>query len=549
MIYADITDDGKFLTLTGMTMTELKQLQISFTKELDDAWLIKKKTPWAAFETKFMNDYGMIPAGLWLELVKISRRWSLPLDFSPKAVSMLVDQSVSEQVFKNYCSMLFEDARDGEGHPVTLRDYQIDGVFNLIKYRKACLEITTSGGKTLMAYILFRFLRDVMNVKRLLYIVPNKNLATQSAEAFDKYEKWTHSDHSWTSVALASDTKKKDRKFSSECTVLFATFQTLNNKDMQFFQSFDAVFVDECHHAQANSIKKILTMCTGASYVFGMTGTFPKEDSHDRFLIESFIGPHVFTLESFQLIQEIGGACPVVVVEELLDWASTDDKKALYEIRKTAAGQDLGTKLLRQEQDFVNGNLDRLYYICNQAIKAKGNCMILFGDVNIGKYGHKVCEYIKDNSEKNVYYADGSTPVRNREIYNDLLENDTSGNTVIVASIYTYGEGIDLHNLYSIFLVNSLKSEKQLRQILGRGMRLYTNPETGEEKKMVVLFDFVDDLRYGKKDDSPWRINNYLWRHHEERHQIYVDHKFPVYQREVKLGYQAAKSVKGIDMS
>jgi isopentenyl phosphate kinase len=42
--------------------------------------------------------------------------------------------------------------------------------------------------------------------------------------------------------------------------------------------------------------------------------------------------------------------------------------------------------------------------------------LILFGDVK-GGYGKKLHEYIKDNSDKDVYYVDGDTPNDIRDYY------------------------------------------------------------------------------------------------------------------------------------
>ncbi len=108
------------------------------------------------------------------------------------------------------------------------------------------------------------------------------------------------------------------------------------------------------------------------------------------------------------------------------------------------------------------------------------------------------------------------------------MEEDTSGNTVIVASINTFSEGIDIKNLWSIFLVDTAKSERLVRQICGRGIRLYP----GKDK--VVIFDFVDDIRYSADPNKRYK-DNYLWRHGQERKKIYLEQHFPVYEQKVNF--------------
>jgi len=137
----------------------------------------------------------------------------------------------------------------------------------------------------------------------------------------------------------------------------------------------------------------------------------------------------------------------------------------------------IGSKLLRQEQKYVNTSQKRFEYIAELAMKMKNNTLLLFGDIK-GGYGKRIYQYIKDFSDKQVYYIDGFTPPDIREYYKKECNDDTSGNTVLVASIGTFGEGIDIANIGSIFLVNSAKSERIIRQICGRGLRM--NP--GKEK-------------------------------------------------------------------
>lgn len=76
----------------------------------------------------------------------------------------------------------------------------------------------------------------------------------------------------------------------------------------------------------------------------------------------------------------------------------------------------LGGKLMKQEMQFINNSYPRLKYIGDMAIKMLQNTLILFGDVK-GGYGKKLHEYIKDNSDKDVYYVDGDTPNDIRDYY------------------------------------------------------------------------------------------------------------------------------------
>ena len=527
-----ITDDNKFLILRNLNNYELNSVREFFTKEPDNSWVVKKKNPWFDTETSFLNNFGMLSLGRWTELVRYAYLKNVRLDFDPKINEILQDTKIEFNTFKYYVDGLFEKAVDENGNSVEMRSYQLEGVFKLLKFRKACVEVTTSGGKTLMSYILFKFLRDVKQVKKTLYIVPNKNLAVQSYEKYDKYEDWIQGSHNYLPAYLCGDMPKKQREKVPNADVLFATYQSLANiKENEFFDKFDSVIVDECHHSRASTIKKILKRCHNTKYVFGMTGTFPKEDSFDRFVIESFIGPLVFKLTAFDLINVHKAATPIYVINTYLNYASESEKKMLYESRKMKDKDDVGTgmRLLEQEMMFVNKNYNRMKYICDLVSKSKQNTLVLFNEVKDSKgYGRKIFEYLKENTDKTVFYADGHTDAKTRDYYNKRMDEDETCNTVIVGSQGTYSEGIDIANIGIIILAESFKSENILRQSIGRGMRL-------GNKEKVVMFDIIDDLRYGEDGDKDWLRNNYLWKQHLERTKAYKEHQFPVYEQHINF--------------
>ena len=527
-----ITDDNKFLILRNLNNYELNSVREFFTKEPDNSWVVKKKNPWFETETSFLNNFGMLPIGLWTELIRYAYLKNVRLDFDPKINEILQDTKIEFNTFKYYVDGLFEKAVDENGNSVEMRSYQLEGVFKLLKFRKACVEVTTSGGKTLMSYILFKFLRDVKQVKKTLYIVPNKNLAVQSYEKYDKYEDWVQGSHNYLPAYLCGDMPKKQREKVPNADVLFATYQSLANiKENEFFDKFDSVIVDECHHSRASTIKKILKRCHNTKYVFGMTGTFPKEDSFDRFVIESFIGPLVFKLTAFELINVHKAATPIYVINTYLNYASESEKKMLYESRKMKDKDDVGAgmRLLEQEMMFVNKNYNRMKYICDLVSKSKQNTLVLFNEVKDSKgYGRKIFEYLKENTDKTVFYADGHTDAKTRDYYNKRMDEDETCNTVIVGSQGTYSEGIDIANIGIIILAESFKSENILRQSIGRGMRL-------GNKEKVVMFDIIDDLRYGEDGDKDWLRNNYLWKQHLERTKAYKEHQFPVYEQHINF--------------
>lgn len=526
-----LTEDRKHLILRNLTSNEIDQLRLFFTKEPPQNWILKNKTPCGAYKTEFFNRFGLLPFGLWMELIECCKTYGFNLIFEPGVEQLLLDTQLTLDTFKYYVDNLFSNAIDEKGNRVAPMGYQIEGVFKLVKFRRSSVEVTTSGGKTLMSYVLFKFLRDIKHIKRCLYIVPNVNLATQSLEKYNRYENWIGGEHSFKAAYLAGKLKKAEREAINTCDILFGTYQSLKEKKADFFKDFDTVIVDEAHHlANGKSIKNIIEKCHSMQYCFGVTGTFPRND-YMKFNIESYTGPLVYKMTSFQLINIEKFATPIYIISDILDYAPEADKEVFYMGRMMKAKNDVseGNRLLKQEQNYSMKNGQRLRYICDLANRCKHNTLVLFNDVNVNKYGRKIYDYLKENSEKNVYYADGSTDTASRDYYKQQMEEDLSGNTIIVGSTGCFSEGIDVGNLWTIILANSVKSEFIVRQFIGRGMRMF------EGKDKVVIFDIVDNFVYGS---DKWKKTNYLMKHYKERKKIYQEQGFPLFERNVKFEQQ-----------
>lgn len=506
---AKLTFDNKFIILYELTDLEKKQLQVSFTKKIPNWFIIKKKNPFANVDSTFINSSNMIPTGLWMELVRVCKKYNFSLIFSDDFNCKIKNCELTFDDFKSHISNLFLD-----NEKIKPENYQLTGVYNILSYKNCCLEVSTSGGKTLMAYMFFRFLFDNNNSAKILYVVPNTNLASQSLEKFIKYDESNKIKTNYTYAEIHSEAKKK-KEYNDN--IIFGTYQSLCKKKKDFFEQFDCVFVDECAHAKADSIKNILKKCTNAKYKVGVTGTFPKDGTYESFIIQSYIGPVVYKYSSYELINESHRATPVNVKGVLLNYIDPEKKQALYNLRKDV-GKDtfeFGGKVLSIEKEVARNSELRFKFICDLAKKTTKNTLILFGDIQNG-YGRKIYNHLKENTDKSVYYVDGGISNDYREFAKKSMEDDVDGNTIIVASIYTFGEGIDISNLHNVILVESTKSDSMVGQIIGRLMRKH------ESKESATLIDIGDDFRFGNDNKK----NNYLYKHFIDRGNNYKSRGF-----------------------
>lgn len=509
--------NNNWIKLESVSQYEGDMLEKYFTKLVPRWFIIKKKSSTFNPKESFIQNKEYLPIGMWTELLDCAREYGLNLTFDNDFSANVCDLNLNREDFFAYCENLF--ANSPKYSP---KGYQMEAAFNSLYYKRNCLEITTNGGKTLICYLLFKYLRDVKGVKHILYITPKTNLTQQSSEKFLEYDRDCGIETDWTYGEVTGVSKVKKNYYEED--IVFGNYQSLRNKPQEFFDEFGAVFVDECHHAISASIRRILLQCRNAEYRIGMTGTFAKPKSYESMVLQCHIGPLVYKFTSHDLIETEKFATPVHVYGIILSYLPDEDRKELYELRKgiPESCPELGSKVLDIEQDKCRNSKSRMSYICGMIRKTTKNSLVIFTDKK-NKYGYNIYTNIKETTNKNVYYIDGDTKPQVRDIYKKEMEKDTTGNTIIVSSVGCFSEGIDIANLWNIFLVESTKSTVSIVQLLGRGMRRYP----GKDK--TVLVDFGDDYSYG---DPKYR-KNYLLKHFKERAKIYKERKFPYKVTEV----------------
>ena len=508
-----LDDSKKFLVVVDSTQLEYEQLESSFTKKRMNWAAIRNKNSHMpkSFEDHFVDRYNRIPVGLWNEVQKLATKYRFPLEV--EGIEHLYEKEYEESFFIEWVHTYFEES---EKQP---RDYQIEGVSRVLKYKHCTEEISMSGGKTLMAFMLFKYLFDKQVIKKMLYVVPSIGLVTQTEEEFYEIEEFCGKKPTWKSQCVFGGAKKtKD----PEPNIVFGTFQSLAKKDLEYFSTFDAVFIDETHHTVATSIKNIIVKCYNNKFSVGMTGTLPIEGSFESFTIQAYLGPCVYVVPSDYLIAA-KFATPVKVVGIEMDYLEDEYKKKLYDLRNVSMDEKDGAKLLTLEKDILRNDRKRFNYICETIAKSTKNSLVLFSDIK-NEYGRSVFNWIKENTEKDVFYIDGGTPADNRDYAKKRMESGDG--VIIVASIGTFSEGINILNVHSIFIIESYKSQYIVRQVLGRGMRLM------EGKNEITVIDFCDNYEYGS---NKFQRKNYLMRHADERARIYKDRGFPYKRFKVKL--------------
>jgi DNA or RNA helicases of superfamily II len=134
-------------------------------------------------------------------------------------------------------------------------------------------------------------------IRKFLVIVPNTNLVFQGNDDFI--------DYGIAELGVRIQQIGGGSKLRDGCDLIIGTFQSLVKKDEDFFDEIDGVFVDEAHHTNSMSIKKIVAKCMHSKWRFGLTGTLTKRGSADHLTIQQFLGPVVVEISPDFLLKII----------------------------------------------------------------------------------------------------------------------------------------------------------------------------------------------------------------------------------------------------
>jgi superfamily II DNA or RNA helicase len=512
MIKFQVSDDHQWIVLMeALDEVEKKQIDISLTKKIHNFYfhpLVKKKI-WDG-NICFIEKKGgawKIPIGLWREVLQIGEDYSIKIEIN--GLDKIVNNDLTLEEYTEWVNEFFAGGIGGDPEKMP-RDSQIETAWKLIKYRYSVSEVATSSGKTLISFMIFAYLKQKGLIRKFLMIVPSTNLVFQGSEDFEDYG--LHK--------LGSKVQQigGGSKLREGCDVIIGTFQSLVKQDPEFFEEADLVFVDEAHHTNSMSIKKIVANCMHSRWRFGLTGTLTKRGTADYLTIQQFLGPLIVEISPSFLFDN-NYATPVSIKIVVMDWLEKELKDKLADLKINNNNLE-GNEVYNLERKLVVESKKRLNYVVDFISKTSKNSLVLFQSVK-DEYGKQIWNLLREkNNDKEVFYVDGDTNEGLREEYKARMAS--GANKILIATYGTFSTGISINNLHNIFLVESYKSEVLIKQSLGRGMRKM------EGKDKVNIIDFVDDF------SSP-KYQNYLLKHSEARIQIYKNESFEYKIYKVKL--------------
>lgn len=437
-----------------------------------------------------------LPVGLFHKLKEFGeqRNYSICLENSEKYGSPDDCYPVSKQDVAKYVESL---DLHGSGNKVTVRDYQLDGIWTALNKQRGILNSATGSGKSLMLYSICRYMTEVLKI-RVLIIVPTISLTSQLKSDFDDYSSnvdWSADDNVHTITAGVSKNIDKPIVISTFQSIYKMPADWYNGTSGEGMQGFGAIICDEGHKIQSKTIAGIYEIATEVKYKLACTGSV--HDTKCHILTMQGLTGKVYDIATTKKLIDDKQLVPLDIKVIVLDY----DKEICSAMSKV----DYETEI-----KFITTNTKRNKFISNLSIKCVGTTLVLFRYIDQGKVlFNTITDKVADT--RKVYFIDGSVTGEDRETIRSTANFE--GNSIIVASMATFSTGVNLPSIENIIFAHPFKSKITGLQSIGRGLRL----KTGKTK--CVLFDISDNMTHK-------RYVNTVYSHLGDRLDMYTNAGF-----------------------
>jgi len=382
-----------------------------------------------------------------------------------------VNENISKEGVKDYVNKISRH---------TPRDYQVDGVYDALRYNRKLLISPTASGKSLMIYSVVRYY--VEKQQNILIVVPTTSLVEQMYKDF--------ADYGWDVGSYCHKIYAgKERETDSQ--VIITTWQSIYKLPKQYFSRFNVVIGDEAHQFKSKSLISIMTKLCDAKYRFGFTGTLDGSQTH-KWVLEGLFGPSYKIINTDELMKK--GHLAKLDIKILL-LKHPPNRFDIFE----------------DEVQYIINHKRRNNFIKNLTLDLKGNSLVLFSRVET--HGQPLYELINSSKidDRHVFFIHGGVETEDRENVREITEKEN--NAIIVASYGTFSTGINIKNLHNVVFASPSKSRIRNLQSIGRVLRKSDN------KTKATLYDIADDISYKSR-------KNYTLNHLIERIKIYNEENF-----------------------
>jgi superfamily II DNA or RNA helicase len=373
---------------------------------------------------------------------------------------------------------------------LTPRDYQLESSKRALEKGKGIIVLPTSAGKTLTMALICQTILKQKNYN-ILILVPNIQLVQQTYQDFLDYGMSENLISRWTGNHEYSETK-----------IVIANSQILLSKsqDRSILNRFEVIITDECHKiSTAQEITKLLKSLK-PKHIFGLTGSLP-ENTFDVWTLNRLFGPIVYHKKSIELRND-KYISKVRVVGLKLEYKNIP--------QFTRPSMSDPTAGYEEETQWLHTNVYRNNVISKLIQNLETNTLVLVDRI---VHGEHLLEFLKQNTDRQIYFVQGSVEVEEREKIRQLMEE--TNKVVCIAISKIFSTGISIKNLHNIIFASIGKARIKIIQSIGRSLRLH------HSKEIATIFDIADtSLYYGKK-------------HFDERKRLYSTENIPIVTKEL----------------
>jgi len=320
--------------------------------------------------------------------------------------------------------------------------------YRVMGMRRALVVAAAGSGKSYLA----AFDARNFNPKRLLYIVHEGSIMQKSLETFQSVF-----GNSVTYGLYNKDHSDLDADF------IFAGNIKLS-QSLQLFREdeFDYICLDECHHATAESYRKIIDYFK-PEFMIGLTATPERMDNEDVFELFDTNVPYELRLRDAIINDLVVPFHYYGIRDSLVDYGLTKTQERKM-ISQLASVEHCAFIRDRIEEHRPAGKLKALAF-CRNITHAR-------------MMAEELSEYY------HTAYLTGKNSVGERiRAYNDLQDDEKP--LEILCTVDILNEGVDIPGCNMVLFLRPTESSTVFIQQLGRGLRKYNN------KDYVTVLDFI----------------------------------------------------------
>lgn len=445
------------------------------------------------------------------------KTYQLPIGLLKKLIHFLTKKQIKFEINKNefkkieittkqITNFIKQERKLQNSNKIKSLYYQTKSLYIALQKNKSIIQSPTGSGKSYLIFLYIKFLleNNLNENGKVLIVVPKKSLVFQMRDEFENYQK-NFSNNIHTIIGGSLKTSEKQ--------IHVSTWQSIYNLPKFHFFQYKVLIVDECHHAKANSIRKITEKCINASFRLGTTATI--ENNNYKIIFKGNFG-NIYEIEKTNDLIKKKILSNVIIHHIIL--------KHPLETRIAIAALDY--KNLNYETKLSLQNKNRYLYLISTIKNINKNCLILFKRISFGKKLYNDIKKSIDN--KQIFYIDGKVKVKEREEIRKKMEIDND--IILIATHQIFSTGINIKNLHYIIITLFNKSKITVMQTIGRGLRKHEN------KDRINIIDFVDDMQLNAKEKKLFESEhkdielhtrrNLLLQHFYDRIKIYKEEGF-----------------------